>query len=252
LSGETLKFKRITKKTTYDNYIFANISVTRRKNAKTLIQAFKILKKEYPQIKLIICGVVYSENAYYNEFKKDLNDGVVFCGDKSDVEIFNLYKNCLFSVYPSLEEGFGLPILESLWCNTPVICHNQTSTYEISNMIQSNAISCIDCLNVDELYGTMQKLMNKEYLYSISKQIKQIKIKSWYKYISEILNVLNQQLSISIIPNKKTIYYYDDKIINLIIKLNEDFSSFYKLIFFNSIIKFFIFIYLFIIILRSL
>lgn len=208
LSGEALYFKRLTNKVS-DNYIFANISVSRRKNAKTLIRAFHMLRNNYPELKLIICGVVYSETEYYKEFKNYLNENVIFSGNKSDVEILELYKNCLFSVYPSLEEGFGLPILESLWCNTPVICHNETSTHEISNNIKSNAISSINCSDVVELYDEMYKFMNKEYLQNICKEIQKIRLKSWYDYGEEIVNILNTQLSINKVT-KKIIYYYVD------------------------------------------
>ena len=208
LSGEALYFKRLVNKQSAD-YIFANISVSRRKNAKTLIKAFHMLRNNYPGLKLIICGVVYSENEYYNEFKNYLNENVIFSGEKSDAEILELYKNCLFSVYPSLEEGFGLPILESLWCNTPVICHNETSTHEIFNNINYNAVSSINCSDVVELYDEMYKFMDKEYLQNMCKEIKQIKLKTWYNYGEEIVNILNKKLSIDKII-KKTIYYYVD------------------------------------------
>ena len=79
-------------------------------------------------LKLIICGISYSDNKYYKSFKKELNNNIIFITNNTDKEISELYQNALFSVYPSINEGFGLPIYESLWYCTPVICHNATST----------------------------------------------------------------------------------------------------------------------------
>ena len=168
LPGEILGFERINNKTNFSDYIFSNISITERKNIGSLIKAFNILLKEYPNLKLIICGISYSDNKYYKSFKKELNNNIIFITNNTDKEISELYQNALFSVYPSINEGFGLPIYESLWYCTPVICHNATSTLEISNEINSNYVSCIDCTNINTLYLQMKIMMNKKYLKIIS------------------------------------------------------------------------------------
>jgi glycosyltransferase involved in cell wall biosynthesis len=204
LSGELLNLKRIINKKNFNNYIFANISVTRRKNADTLIKAFNLLKQDYPELRLIICGVVYQENDYYNTFKDYLNENIIFNSNKTDEEIGELYKNALFSVYPSIEEGFGLPIYESLWYCTPVICHNATSTLEIANEINSSGVACIDCLNIEDLYLQMKNWMNIKELIDICKEIKNIKIKTWYEYTNEIIKHCNE------IKQQNKIYYYVD------------------------------------------
>lgn len=49
----------------------------------------------------------------------------------SDDELAYLYRNCLFSVYPSYIEGWGLPIGECLWFGRPVICSNTSSMPEV-------------------------------------------------------------------------------------------------------------------------
>jgi len=207
LSGELLNFKRNVNKANFnDNYIFANISVTRRKNADSLIKAFNLLQNDYPELKLIICGVVYAENEYYHTFKDYLNENIIFDSNKTDEEIGELYKNALFSVYPSIEEGFGLPIYESLWYCTPVICHNATSTLEIANEINSQSVSCIDCLNIEELYLQMKNWMNINEIKGICKEIKNIKVKSWYQYTSKIVTTID--CDNTIINKQKTLYYY--------------------------------------------
>ena len=207
LAGEMAQCKRVTSLIEKDNYIFSNISICERKNARTLIKAFNLLNETHPYLKLIICGEVYDDNAYYKSFKKLLNNNIIFISKQSDEKIIELYKKCLFSVYPSIEEGFGLPIYESLWNNSPVICHNATSTLEIANEIDSDCVKCIDCLNETILFETMKQMLNHDYLDTITEHIKNIKIKTWHQYGEEIMEVIKNKNKNN---NKKTIYYYID------------------------------------------
>ena len=206
LSGELLNIKRVANKTGFNKYIFSNISITKRKNADNLIQAFNLLNNDFPDLKLIICGTIYEKNDYYNSFKNKLTKNIIFEKDKTDVEISEFYKNALFSVYPSIEEGYGLPIYESLWHCTPVICHNATSTYEIANEINSECVTSIDCLNHNSLYLQMKKWMNIEYLKKVCSQIKSIRIKTWYEYTDEIIKSINKKEET--VKKNSTIYYY--------------------------------------------
>ena len=229
LSGELLNIKRVINKDIFtplcssnaqtgrsslvkhllqtggSNYIFANISITKRKNVERLIQSFNLLNCDFPDLKLIICGVVYQENDYYDSFKKILTPNIIFEKNKTDVEIGNLYKNALFSVYPSIEEGFGLPIYESLWYCTPVICHNGTSTQEIASEINSECVVSVDCTNEKSLYLQMKKWMDSEYLKKICSVIKNIRIKTWYEYTDEIIRSISKN---KIVNDKIIIYYY--------------------------------------------
>jgi glycosyltransferase involved in cell wall biosynthesis len=209
LAGEMFNFKRIDNMLEKENYIFSNISVCERKNAISLIKAFNLLNINYPHIKLIICGEVYDDNIYYKSFKNLLNNNIIFISKQSDEKIVDLYKKCLFSVYPSIEEGFGLPIYESLWNNSPVICHNDTSTLEIAREINCESVKCIDCLNEVILFETMKTMLDTDYLNKITTNIKNIKIKTWCNYGKEILELINNNIN-NINNYTKTIYYYID------------------------------------------
>ena len=209
LAGEMVHFNRIFKSIEKEKYIFSNISVCERKNARTLIKAFNKLNTEFPHLRLIICGEIYEDNKYYKTFKNLLNNNISFISKQSDEQIVELYKKCFFSVYPSIEEGFGLPIYESLWNNTPVICHNATSTLEIASTVNSPAVKCIDCLNEDELFATMKQFINGEYLKAVTCEIKNIYIKTWNEYGKEVFEIINTNTSENI-KNKNPIYYYID------------------------------------------
>lgn len=221
LAGEMIHFNRIFKSIEKEKFIFSNISVCERKNARTLIKAFNKLNLEFPRLRLIICGEIYEDNKYYKTFKNLLNNNISFISKQSDEKIVDLYKKCFFSVYPSVEEGFGLPIYESLWNNTPVICHNATSTLEIANTVQSPAVKCVNCLNEDELYSTMKQFVNGEYLRQITSEIKNIPIKTWYEYGKEVFTIINKDIpedKMKENTNKKTIYYYIDQTIRIPIR----------------------------------
>ncbi|NJN84004.1 MAG: glycosyltransferase family 4 protein [Caldilineaceae bacterium] len=95
-----------------------------RKNFPRLIQAFALARQatKLPH-RLVIGG---SKGWLYDEIfatvtKLGLEDEVIFPGFVDEADLPTLYNAADFFVYPSLYEGFGLPILEALACGTPVL-----------------------------------------------------------------------------------------------------------------------------------
>ena len=76
---------------------------------------------------------------------ENLSDDVRFFDDVDDYELKYLYSKAHFSIYPSLYEGYGIPILESLLCGTPVIASNTSSMPEVgeglAKLVDPNSIS---------------------------------------------------------------------------------------------------------------
>lgn len=64
--------------------------------------------------------------------KHNLNSRVIFKGLLSNQDLASEYRKSLFLLFPSLYEGFGLPVIESMACATPVIASNTTSLPEVS------------------------------------------------------------------------------------------------------------------------
>jgi glycosyltransferase involved in cell wall biosynthesis len=94
-----------------------------RKNLTTLIEAFARTGMVRQGIKLVIAG---GKGWYYQEiFKRveelDLAGAVRFPGFVPDAELPLWYNAATVFVYPSLYEGFGMPLLEAMACGTPVI-----------------------------------------------------------------------------------------------------------------------------------
>lgn len=96
------------------------------KNLLFLIQTFKTRLSDQ---KLIIAGV--SENS---PIRSETNENICFLDmGVSDAVLIQLYRECKAFIFLSLQEGFGIPVLEALICNAPVICSNTTSLPEITN-----------------------------------------------------------------------------------------------------------------------
>ena len=102
-----------------------------RKNLQTLLQALALTP---PQLKLIIVGEagwVENEPARLAQ-ALGLQDRVAFAGRVSDAELDELYRQARVFVFPSLSEGFGLPVLEAMARGVPVICSNAGALPEVT------------------------------------------------------------------------------------------------------------------------
>ena len=107
-----------------------------RKNLFNLIQAYALLPLHLiAQYKLVLAGkLIPAEIQLLYDCLYNLNipeDHIVILGFVSDKELVDLYSNCYLFIFPSLHEGFGLPVLEAMNCGAAVIGSNLTSIPEI-------------------------------------------------------------------------------------------------------------------------
>ena len=110
-------------------------TVEPRKNYQFLIEAYAQWRKTSGQAwpLYIAGGRGWLESAIYQAVEKyGLTDCVKFLGYVSDEELAALYSSCFAFVYPSLYEGFGLPVLEAMTCGAPVIVSDSTSLPEVA------------------------------------------------------------------------------------------------------------------------
>lgn len=106
-----------------------------RKNIRRLLQAYAKLRAEQPDTyPLVLAGKKgWLENDIERFISElGLSKHVHILGYVSDDELHWLYQNCFCLVYPSLFEGFGLPVLEAMTCGAPVITSNVTSLPEVA------------------------------------------------------------------------------------------------------------------------
>lgn len=92
----------------------------KHKNLDRLLTAFSMIRDK-TKCKLVMAGKEDNLDVYNLIKSLDLDDRVIIIKNPSDNELANLYKNAKFFISPSLYEGFGLPPLESLYYDTPVI-----------------------------------------------------------------------------------------------------------------------------------
>ena len=101
------------------NYLLYVGTIEERKNLLTLLQTLKQL----PNQKLVVIGNGKSYKTKCLDFiaKNKLSERVIFLTKISVEEIAIIYQSAEIMIYPSIFEGFGIPILEALFSKTPVI-----------------------------------------------------------------------------------------------------------------------------------
>lgn len=163
-----------------------------RKNIVRLVEAFSLLKskKENKNLQLVIVG---KKGWLYDDILKapskfHVKDDVLFLDFIGDEELPSLYKNALFFILPSLYEGFGLPVLEAMINECPVIISNVSSLPEAGG----DAALYVDPENVKDIAEKMGTLLSNPVLREdlIQKGLKQVKKFSWEKTAKQTLSVL--------------------------------------------------------------
>jgi glycosyltransferase involved in cell wall biosynthesis len=126
-------------------------SLEPRKNQRRLVEAYIRSASRRP---LILAG---GPGWLLEDFADRQPPGAVLAGYVSDAELDWLYRNCFGFVYPSLFEGFGMPVLEALALGAPAICSNTTSLPEVAG----EAALLVDPLDVEALAAAMLRLQEK-------------------------------------------------------------------------------------------
>ncbi len=119
-----------------DKYILHVGGIDWRKNSGLLLDAFARLNKARPEYQLVMAGDIKNDSRY-DDFKNDLAkrslEPVVHTpGYVTTEELILIYNKAALLLYPSLYEGFGLPVLEAMSCGTPVITTNRSSIPEVA------------------------------------------------------------------------------------------------------------------------
>lgn len=114
-------------------FIFSIGQFLSKKNFHVLIP---FVQKLPLNISLVIAGqnnTTYGQEIRHLIKKHQLEHRIYLPGSVSEQEKSYLYHNCIAFVFPSLAEGFGLPVIEAMKCGKPVFCSDKTSLKEIGN-----------------------------------------------------------------------------------------------------------------------
>ncbi len=142
-------------------YFFYIGSINPRKNIKRLIQAFDQFKNlTGSTMKLLLGGRIAWQSDSTEQAYKESNhrSDIVLLGYLEEKEMPMILASAKALVYVSLFEGFGLPILEAMHCETPVITSNVTSMPEVAG----KAALLIDPESVDEIAEAMSKIQDED------------------------------------------------------------------------------------------
>jgi len=119
-------------------YILALSSPSPHKNIGNLIRAFNYLKElkrcEAKDLKLILVGHRPRDGGEVDRLVKNspYRNDIVFTGYVPDEALATLYEHALIFVFPSIYEGFGIPVLEAFSYGTPVVCSRAAAIPEIA------------------------------------------------------------------------------------------------------------------------
>jgi glycosyltransferase involved in cell wall biosynthesis len=130
------------------------------KNFYAFIRAFSTIQHRYPDVKIILTGggkIAVGDREFLHKLK--LSDRITHI-QVSDEELNYLYNKALFFVYPSLYEGFGLPILEAFKAECPILL----SDTECFKEIGADAVVYFEQRNEEHLAFMLEEMINKEEL----------------------------------------------------------------------------------------
>ncbi len=132
-----------------------------RKNISRLFEAFDTFKStQSSNVKMLIVGEKYywTSDIKQTYINMKFRDDVIFTGRLSTGDLKNVLGAALALTYVPYFEGFGIPILEAMNCDIPVITSNVTSMPEVAK----DAALFIDPFSIDSIAGTMLSLYKDE------------------------------------------------------------------------------------------
>lgn len=145
---------------THDAPYFISVSCDiGRKNTITLLHAYCKFAKNNPTHHLILVWRNPSEDALKIAKSSDVKGLVHFAKNLSNEELADLYAGATASFFPSLYEGFGLPIVESMACGVPCVTARNSSLEEVGG----DAALYVEPLDVDAICDVMEDFENEVY-----------------------------------------------------------------------------------------
>lgn len=129
----------------------------KRKNFPNLIKAFAIVKKKHPNVSLIIIGNDANEKIEIIRIihSLKLSKSVFLFEGISDLEVRAIYKKAKLFIFPSLYEGFGIPVLESMMLSCPIVLSN----IDVFKEITENKIPYFDPYDLNSIANTIDKYL---------------------------------------------------------------------------------------------
>lgn len=129
------------------------------KNVVRIIQAYNLVRQGgHEYLKLLIVGRKgwRYDDIFSEVMRLGINDKVIFLGKITDGEIVQALKNASVFVFPSLDEGFGLPVLEAMSFGCPVVTSNNSALPEIAG----NAALLVNPYDISSIADAVLRVLN--------------------------------------------------------------------------------------------
>ena len=165
-----------------DSYYFTLGGEAPSKNSEILLK----LSSENQDINLVFAGIKQLEKSLlYNKYKDFPNIKFVPYIDQAD--LVGIYKNAKAFIFPSIYEGFGLPLLEAMKCNCPIICSNASCLPEVAG----DAVLYFSPENKDDLLEKINLINTNKNLQANLQQKGQQQLQK-YSWKHSAMIILNQ------------------------------------------------------------
>lgn len=179
------------------DFILYSGALDDRKNLTSLLLAYsKLSLQEKNKYQILLVGK-YSEQdkSKLDSFSMSLGikDGTIkYTGFISTNELATIYNLCRAFVFPSLHEGFGLPVLEAISCGAPTICSNCSSLPQVIN----NDKATFDPLDINEFKDKLHLILEDDEFrnYCRKQGLKQSKNFSWKKTATILLEHIDKNV----------------------------------------------------------
>ena len=163
------------------------------KNHLNLIKAYEYLpeylKKKY---KLVFAGSEWNgaEEVLNYAHKSPDKDRIVFLGFVQDQDLGALYSYASLYAFPSFYEGFGIPLLEAMYSETPVVCSNVSSLPEVGG----DAVITFDPSSPENITGVIKYVLENPEIAEkmVVKGKEQVKKFSWEKHCQKIIDLIER------------------------------------------------------------
>lgn len=165
---------------------FLAVSMTNpRKNLGRLLAGFALFRRQAPEFTLVLTG---NPEFIEAECRQAKSEGVVNLGFVDEGSLRNLYENAIGMVYPSLDEGFGIPLLDALRFDCPVLC----SDIPVFREVAEDAARYFDPFSPESISKTLEASRNK---WVSDKGRRVLEKYSWGKSAASLLDGIRGSLS---------------------------------------------------------
>ena len=175
-------------------FVLAVGTLEPRKNLPRLVAAYRALEPATQQRHaLVVVGALGWETGPTLEALRSLGDRCHLLGYVSDAQLAELYRRCAVFCYPSLGEGFGLPVLEAMAAGAPVVTSDVSSLPEVGG----EAVEYVDPLSVQGIAAGLARVLDSDARRAELTRagVQRAGAFSWTRFAEQVLAVLQEAAS---------------------------------------------------------